>query len=67
MTEITTERCVLQPLTESDESDVLGLVQNIETRRFLGGPVFVAAVGDRFVAMLDEPNTHHWAVRMKVG
>jgi ribosomal-protein-alanine N-acetyltransferase len=63
-TEIKTEKCRIHTLAEVDAPDVLRLVQNAESRQFLGGPVDSAAFPNRFHAMLNDEATHHWVVRL---
>jgi ribosomal-protein-alanine N-acetyltransferase len=63
-TEIMTERCRLDALTEVDAPDILRLLQSSESRRYLGGPVDRAAFPDRLRAMLDDGVTQHWVVRL---
>jgi len=65
--EITTERCRLNSLVESDAPDVLRLVQSAECREFLGGTVDSAAFPDRFRTMLSDGGAHHWVVRLQDG
>jgi ribosomal-protein-alanine N-acetyltransferase len=62
--EVPTLRCGLGALTELDAPDILRLVQSEECRRYLGGPVDVAAFPNRFRAMLEDGATHQWVVRL---
>jgi [ribosomal protein S5]-alanine N-acetyltransferase len=65
MIEITTERCRLDPLSESDAPDILRLLQSPECREYLGGPIDPAAFPDRLRAMLADEATHQWVVRLR--
>jgi len=65
---ITTERCVLVQLQESDFNDIEKLYINSEVRKYLGGTIDKETFEGNFSDMLNvKEDTFNWVVREKIN
>ena len=62
---LSTLRCNLRPVTESDRPDLSALYGSYNVRRFLGGPLDSDRFNTRFEAILNSMDGHQWIARLK--